>query len=101
MSLTLAPARECGQRLSMLQTLYELLLIHLHSDFADQHPAALVIGTDLSPIQPTWVPPNLSFEISDCCEEWSYEKDSFDFIHIRGLYGSVADWSAFYVEVYK
>ncbi|ERF70020.1 hypothetical protein EPUS_03572 [Endocarpon pusillum Z07020] len=71
------------------------------TDFADQHPTAVVIGTDLSPIQPTWVPQNLSFEISDCCEEWSYQKDSFDFIHIRGLYGSVANWSAFYAEVYK
>ncbi|KIX08874.1 uncharacterized protein Z518_03531 [Rhinocladiella mackenziei CBS 650.93] len=70
-------------------------------DFADEHPSATVIGTDLSPIQPTWIPPNLSFEISDCCEEWSFPNESFDFIHVRGLYGSVANWDAFYREVSK
>lgn len=31
-------------------------------DFADEYPNATVIGTDLSPIQPTWVPPNVRFE---------------------------------------
>jgi hypothetical protein len=30
-----------------------------YSDFADTHPGAEVIGTDISPIQPEWVPPNL------------------------------------------
>lgn len=30
-----------------------------NSDFASEFPDAKVIGTDLSPIQPTWVPPNL------------------------------------------
>ena len=25
-------------------------------DFAEMHPSALVIGTDLSPIQPSWLP---------------------------------------------
>lgn len=31
----------------------------MHRDFADEHPGAEVIGTDISPIQPKWVPPNL------------------------------------------
>lgn len=34
-------------------------------DFADAHPEATVIGTDLSPIQPAYVPPNCKFEIDD------------------------------------
>ena len=29
------------------------------SDFADEYPNCEVVGTDLSPIQPTWIPPNL------------------------------------------
>ena len=29
------------------------------SDFADDHPHVEVIGTDISPIQPGWIPPNL------------------------------------------
>lgn len=31
----------------------------MDSDFADEFPEAEVIGTDISPIQPTWIPPNL------------------------------------------
>jgi len=68
-------------------------------DFADQYPSADVIGTDLSPIQPHHVPTNLHFEIDDCCLEWLYTKESFDFIHVRSLYGSIADWPAFYRQV--
>ncbi|KAL1963768.1 hypothetical protein VTN77DRAFT_7834 [Rasamsonia byssochlamydoides] len=33
--------------------------------FANEYPSAQVIGTDLSPIQPPWVPPNCVFEIDD------------------------------------
>ena len=58
-------------------------------------------ATDLSPIQPDFSPPNLRFEIDDCCSEWVYQKDHFDFIHVRLLYGSVADWPAFYRECYQ
>jgi hypothetical protein len=32
-------------------------------DVADDYPAARVMGIDLSPIQPTAVPPNLEFQI--------------------------------------
>jgi len=35
---------------------------------------------------------NLSFEISDCCDTRPYQENSFDFIHVRGLYGCVANW---------
>ncbi|KAF1833620.1 S-adenosyl-L-methionine-dependent methyltransferase [Decorospora gaudefroyi] len=62
-------------------------------DFADEHPGAQVIGTDLSPIQPTWVPPNVKFYIDDAESEWVYSPDeAFDFIHCRTLAGSISDW---------
>jgi SAM-dependent methyltransferase len=61
-------------------------------DFADAHPSAIVIGTDLSPIQPTWVPPNVKFKIDDCEAEWTYPDNYFDYIHIQGLSGCVKDW---------
>ncbi|KAL2814247.1 S-adenosyl-L-methionine-dependent methyltransferase [Aspergillus granulosus] len=70
-------------------------------DFADLHPSATVIGTDLSPIQPSWVPPNVQFVIDDCTDEWLYEKESFDYIHIRGMYGSVGDWDTLYKKAYE
>ncbi|GIJ86593.1 hypothetical protein Asppvi_005483 [Aspergillus pseudoviridinutans] len=69
-------------------------------EFADMYPTATVIGTDLSPIQPRMVPPNLSFEVDDCCDEWMYG-EPFDYVHVRGLYGSVADWDRFYQQALK
>jgi tRNA G46 methylase TrmB len=39
-------------------------------EMADTYPDCQVIGTDLSPIQPQWVPPNLKFEIDDFEREW-------------------------------
>ncbi|KAB8232620.1 class I SAM-dependent methyltransferase [Aspergillus alliaceus] len=70
-------------------------------EFGDMHPSARVIGTDLSPIQPSFAPPNVQFEVDDCCDPWLYEKDKFDFVHVRSLYGCVADWDKFYKEAYK
>ena len=43
-------------------------------DFAQDHPEAEVIGLDLSPIQPSWVPPNCKFEVDDFELEWTYKK---------------------------
>lgn len=60
-----------------------------------------MVGTDLSPIQPDFAPPNLRFEIDDSCSRWTYEENSFDFIHVRCMYGSVADWPAFYQECFE
>ncbi|EQK98866.1 hypothetical protein OCS_05417 [Ophiocordyceps sinensis CO18] len=34
-------------------------------DMADAYPSAEIFGTDISPIQPTWVPPNCVFHIED------------------------------------
>ncbi|EED23912.1 conserved hypothetical protein [Talaromyces stipitatus ATCC 10500] len=63
-------------------------------DFADSHPETQVIATDLSYIQPTWVPPNLRFEIDDAESEWHFHEENikFDYIHIRSMAGSIADW---------
>ncbi|KAF5550714.1 hypothetical protein FMEXI_3673 [Fusarium mexicanum] len=70
-------------------------------DFADQYPGAEIIGTDLSPIQPSWVPPNVQFEIEDCTREWTFKSDFADYIHVRWLMGSVRDWDAFFSEAYR
>lgn len=59
---------------------------------ADQFPGAYIVGTDLSPIQPSWVPPNLQFEVSDCEDDWTFSSQ-FDLIHMRNMSGSIMDWS--------
>ncbi|CAM1508773.1 Fc.00g056210.m01.CDS01 [Cosmosporella sp. VM-42] len=69
-------------------------------DFADKHPEASVIGTDISLIQPEWVPANLHFELHDCNREW-YFRQCFDYIHVRRMYGSIDDWPAFMEKGYK
>ncbi|RBQ80818.1 hypothetical protein FVER14953_09898 [Fusarium verticillioides] len=70
-------------------------------DFADEYPNAEVVGTDISPIQPDWVPPNLKFEIEDCTQEWTYNPNSFDYVHMRYMYGSISDWSALFKEAFR
>ncbi|KUI55877.1 Phosphoethanolamine N-methyltransferase 3 [Cytospora mali] len=69
-------------------------------DFADEHPGVEVIGTDISPIQPKWVPPNLKFEIEDCTSEWTFNPNTFDYVHMRYLVGSIMDWTALFKEAY-
>ena len=46
----------------------------------------------MSPIQLSWVPVNVKFEIDDIEEEWTHPKNHFDYIHMRTLGGSIADW---------
>ncbi|KAK3946697.1 S-adenosyl-L-methionine-dependent methyltransferase [Pseudoneurospora amorphoporcata] len=70
-------------------------------DFADKFPDCTVIGTDISPIQPTWVPPNLRFDIDDYTKEWAYKSNHFDYIHMRWLTGTTKDWTAAYKEAYR
>ncbi|RDW56506.1 S-adenosyl-L-methionine-dependent methyltransferase-19 [Coleophoma crateriformis] len=59
-------------------------------DFADEHPETKVIGVDLSPIQPSYVPPNLVFQIDDLESNWTFS-EKFDFIFSRMMIGSFAD----------
>ncbi|KAL8669286.1 MAG: hypothetical protein Q9168_006118 [Polycauliona sp. 1 TL-2023] len=69
-------------------------------EMAELFPDAQVVGTDLSPIQPTWVPPNCIFEVDDVTMEWTYRKESFDFIHSREMFGSIADWDEYFRQCY-
>ncbi|KAH7475248.1 hypothetical protein FOMA001_g10710 [Fusarium oxysporum f. sp. matthiolae] len=71
------------------------------SDFADKFPGCEVIGTDISPIQPGWVPPNLKFEIEDCNQEWTFPSESFDYVHLRYLVGCIPDWTELFSQAYK
>ncbi|KAL2145391.1 hypothetical protein VTI28DRAFT_7318 [Corynascus sepedonium] len=63
-------------------------------DFGDTHPGTHVVGLDLSPIQPSFVPPNVAFYIDDLEEEWDF-REPFDFIYGRMLAGALTDWPRF------
>ncbi|KAL8939849.1 MAG: hypothetical protein Q9216_003137 [Gyalolechia sp. 2 TL-2023] len=69
-------------------------------EMAEEFPNAQVVGTDLSPIQPTWVPPNCMFEVDNVTAEWTFRKNSFDFIHSREMFGSIADWDDYFRQCY-
>ncbi|TDZ46831.1 Secondary metabolism regulator LAE1 [Colletotrichum trifolii] len=68
-------------------------------DYADLHPESEVIGVDLSPMQPSWVPPNLSFELDDLEKDWTWSKP-FDFIFGRVLAGSISNYHDFIAKAY-
>ncbi|KAE8443785.1 hypothetical protein EG329_001379 [Mollisiaceae sp. DMI_Dod_QoI] len=51
-------------------------------DFATRYPSAQVIGSDLSPIQPDFIPANCQFEVEDAEDPWTYSQ-RFDLIHGR------------------
>lgn len=52
--------------------------------FADEFPGALVIGTDLSPIQPGFVPPNLKFYVDNFESPWVFPE-----VAARHINGSI------------
>lgn len=68
---------------------------------ADQYPSATVVGTDLSPIQPEWVPPNCIFEIDDVTLDWTFPPNHFDFVHVRELFGCIPNWDFFFQQAYE
>ncbi|KAF4982880.1 hypothetical protein FZEAL_1576 [Fusarium zealandicum] len=61
----------------------------------DEFPQAEVIATDLSPIQPRHVPPNVNFYVEDSSQPWDYSQ-SFDYIHTRVTSGC---WSNFKEQI--
>ncbi|KAK4560723.1 hypothetical protein LTR86_005302, partial [Recurvomyces mirabilis] len=70
-------------------------------DMADTYPSAQVVGTDLSPVQPDWVPPNCSFEVDDFELDWTWGDNRFDLIHHRHLIGSISNHAHFYKQAYN
>ncbi|VUC21593.1 unnamed protein product, partial [Clonostachys rosea] len=66
-------------------------------DFADDHPSATVIGIDLSPIQPSLVPPNVEFQVDDLEDDWTFS-EPFDYIYTRFMTVSFANWPRFFEQ---
>ncbi|KAI0010898.1 S-adenosyl-L-methionine-dependent methyltransferase [Xylariaceae sp. FL0662B] len=62
-------------------------------EMGDTYPSANVLGIDLSPIQPDWVPPNVRFMVDDVESPWLHPKNHFDYIHSRHTIMAIKDWS--------
>jgi len=53
-----------------------------------------------SPIQPSWVPPSVQFFVDDAESDWTFSP-TFDYIHVRGLAGSIRDWPRLIEQAYN
>lgn len=69
-------------------------------DFADEHPETQVLGVDLSPIQPSFLPPNSRFEIDDIEEVWTFNR-KFDLIYSRMMTGSLSSWPRYFEQAFE
>ncbi|KAH7244432.1 S-adenosyl-L-methionine-dependent methyltransferase [Fusarium redolens] len=69
-------------------------------DFADAHPETQVIGIDLSPIQPNFLPTNLQFQVDDLEDEWTFSYP-FDFVFARMMTGSIGDFPKFFTQSFN
>ncbi|KAB5516968.1 S-adenosyl-L-methionine-dependent methyltransferase [Coniochaeta sp. 2T2.1] len=61
-------------------------------DMGDEYPEAEVVGIDLSPIQPNWLPPNVRFMVDDAEAPWLFGSDTFDLVHARFVCMAIKDW---------
>ena len=69
-------------------------------EMGDDYPDAEIIGTDLSPTQPSWVPANVKFEIDDAEESWTFP-ENFDLVHARYLAAAITDWPKLIGQAFK
>ncbi len=67
------------------------------------YPNATFQGMDLSPIQPDWVPKNVSFVVDDIehAAGWTYDDNTFDYIHVRHIVHSIRDRQELWERIYK
>ncbi|KAK1948769.1 S-adenosyl-L-methionine-dependent methyltransferase, partial [Colletotrichum sublineola] len=70
-------------------------------EIGETQPQSVVIGIDVSPIQPEYVPPNVHFQIDDLNEPWTFNDNSLDYVHMQFLTGSVKDWKSTMKEAYR
>ncbi|KAM7209654.1 S-adenosyl-L-methionine-dependent methyltransferase [Naviculisporaceae sp. PSN 640] len=59
-------------------------------EMGDLFETASVLGVDLSPIQPEWVPPNVRFMVDDV--DWLHPRNCFDYIHARHTVMAIKNW---------
>jgi len=66
-------------------------------EFAEAHANAEVTGTDLSPIQPSFIPPNCRFIVDNAEHDWAFDR-KFDYVHSRMLTLGMHDWPRFFKQ---
>ena len=67
----------------------------------DLYPGANILGVDLSPIQPEWVPPSVKFMVDDVESTWLRPLNHYDYIHGRHLVTAIKNWPQLMGRVFK
>ncbi|RYP86193.1 hypothetical protein DL769_000805 [Monosporascus sp. CRB-8-3] len=70
-------------------------------EMGETYPSASVLGIDLSPIQPDWVPPNVRFMVDDVESPWLHQPNQFDYIHSRHTVMAIKDWESLLRRCYE
>ncbi|KAK1754005.1 Phosphoethanolamine N-methyltransferase [Echria macrotheca] len=65
-------------------------------ELGDKYPDTKIIGIDLSPIQPDFVPENVHFFVDDFEEDWVEPQHKYDYIHVRHTLHCIRDRKALY-----
>ncbi|CAK7212300.1 hypothetical protein SBRCBS47491_001416 [Sporothrix bragantina] len=60
-------------------------------EMADKYPNSTIVGNDLSANMPTFVPPNVKFEVDDVENEWVYDQP-FSYIFSRYMVVGIKDY---------
>ncbi|PBP23462.1 methyltransferase domain-containing protein [Diplocarpon rosae] len=61
-------------------------------EMGDLYPGANILGVDLSPIQPEWVPANVKFMVDDVESPWLKPPNYFEYIHARHTVMAIRNW---------
>ncbi|RDL41662.1 S-adenosyl-L-methionine-dependent methyltransferase [Venustampulla echinocandica] len=61
-------------------------------EMGEIYPSAAVMGVDLSPIQPRWLPPNVRFMVDDVESEWLKPANYYDYVHGRNTVMAIKNW---------
>ncbi|KAL3481848.1 S-adenosyl-L-methionine-dependent methyltransferase [Aspergillus californicus] len=73
-------------------------------EMSGAYPGATIIATDIgvfdNGVGSTIDLPNVSFQLDDARDEWTYH-EPFDLIHLRGLAGAFSDWSSIYKQAFR
>lgn len=72
-------------------------------EVADQYTSAVVVGMDLSPIQPTLVPDNCEFIVADLTQGLDFHDGSQDLVQSRIMMSGVTKdhWPLYMDEIYR
>ncbi|PYI00695.1 S-adenosyl-L-methionine-dependent methyltransferase [Aspergillus sclerotiicarbonarius CBS 121057] len=95
--LFLAPMNPDGKRILDIGTGTGIWAIQMGDDYPG---AEKIVGNDISPIQPSWVPPNVKFVVDDVEKDW-VETEPYDYIHCRYMAGSIRDWPRLIQQCYN